>query len=1027
MLNRKTRRSSISLALVLLLVFSSISIAQAQVVGNQFVGEDILQIVEQIFDGSINEDEMNFDEQAEENVDLVNEPPPSDEKTSLDELLISDKTLSDLYIEEIRADNKIEVDGFDYSICYEDMVSYASIVVGDNIIALRTEEHDNGDIALFQYVNGLLTEKAMIYYEQRNVLHRTSYTITEDRNTVLERTDYTTETIQTVEILDIASLENIALVDIAEISANIQTDTNNIVSSSYLGSVRFRVNTPNQSGQIVGMNVSVDEFNGHQSEYTLPNTAGDLITIAGWIINGLSLTGGLGGVIAGWVINIAGTAVAGTDQFIINNLTLAATRTPYRYNLTNIDNLSISRSYMSFKYVINSTSSPQHYMQVYWEGFDPISAWGNHQFGAAIYRVMFPFSIWSIHSWSAEIVTPHHTLYPTAPSFGVTANSDTIYVTSNAEWNAPTSDRSWLTISHVSRTTFNPNGSFRINAEPNNSGSSRTATVTVTGEGPTQTITVTQSGATLVVPDAPPTLQAVASNLRVPVTSNTTWSATSNEPWLTIDSFVPLNRTGDGSFRINAIANHSANARTAVVTVTSGEMTQTIMVTQLGVTLELPDASPTLQAVASEARIPVTSNSTWTVSSNETWLTINSFIPLNRTGDGSFRINATTNNLASERTADVTVTSGELTRTFTVTQPGVTLELPDTPPTLRVTASDAHIPVTSNSTWTASSNEPWLTINSFVPANRTGDGSFRVNAEANNTGLDRTAVVVVMSGGVTRSMAITQPGATLSISDTPPTLLALASNARIYVTSDSTWSATSSESWLTINSFIPANRTGDGSFRINAEANNTGSARTAVVVVMSGGMTQAMAITQPAATLALQDTPPTLLASANDARIYVTSDVAWSATSSESWLTLNSFIPANRTGNGSFRINAEANNTGLDRTAVVVVMGGGLTQAMAITQPAATITLSDVPSSFQAVASDARIAVESNTVWTVTSSESWLSINSFIPLNRTGDGSFRIHASANNTGSSRTAIITVTGGGLTRTLSISQMSSPIIM
>ena len=38
----------------------------------------------------------------------------------------------------------------------------------------------------------------------------------------------------------------------------------------------------------------------------------------------------------------------------------------------------------------------------------------------------------------------------------------------------------------------------------------------------------------------------------IAVTSNITWNVTSNQPWLTITNITPSNRTGSGSFVINA-------------------------------------------------------------------------------------------------------------------------------------------------------------------------------------------------------------------------------------------------------------------------------------------------------------------------------------------------------------------------------------------------------------------------------------------------------------------------------------------
>ena len=72
------------------------------------------------------------------------------------------------------------------------------------------------------------------------------------------------------------------------------------------------------------------------------------------------------------------------------------------------------------------------------------------------------------------------------------ASSTTISVVSNTTWSAPTSNVSWLTITSISPSNRNGNGSFRINASPNNGAGKRSGIITVTANGITRTVTVTQ-------------------------------------------------------------------------------------------------------------------------------------------------------------------------------------------------------------------------------------------------------------------------------------------------------------------------------------------------------------------------------------------------------------------------------------------------------------------------------------------------------------------------------------------------------
>jgi endo-1,4-beta-xylanase len=86
--------------------------------------------------------------------------------------------------------------------------------------------------------------------------------------------------------------------------------------------------------------------------------------------------------------------------------------------------------------------------------------------------------------------------------------------------------------------------------------------------------------------------------------------------------------------------------------------------------------------------------------------------------------------------------------------------------------------------------------------------------------------------------------------------------------------------------------------------------------------------------------------------------------------------------------------------------------------PVANLTLSASTVSLAASASTSTaISVTSNQNWTVSSNQTWLSSSVNSGAN---NGSFTIAATANTTSTSRTGMVTVTGGGISRTISVSQ-------
>jgi len=72
------------------------------------------------------------------------------------------------------------------------------------------------------------------------------------------------------------------------------------------------------------------------------------------------------------------------------------------------------------------------------------------------------------------------------------------------------------------------------------------------------------------------------------------------------------------------------------------------------------------------------------------------------------------------------------------------------------TASSLTVSVTSNRAWNVSSNANWLTV---TPASGTNNGSFTINATANNGTASRTGTITVTAPGApTRTVSVTQSG-----------------------------------------------------------------------------------------------------------------------------------------------------------------------------------------------------------------------------------------------------------------------------
>ena len=151
----------------------------------------------------------------------------------------------------------------------------------------------------------------------------------------------------------------------------------------------------------------------------------------------------------------------------------------------------------------------------------------------------------------------------------------------------------------------------------------------------------------------------------------------------------------------------------------------------------------------------------------------------------------------------------------------------------------------------------------------------------------------------------------------------------------------------------------------------------------------------------------------------VVSNGEWILSSDSDWITLS---PGSGTDNDNFTVSVTQNNTGAERIGTVTVTGGGIERTLIVRQAAAVLIISpeetwNVPPELTPDAASRDISVTSDVDWIVNTSATWIAVS---PESGTGDGDFTISVNPNHTGVARTATVTVTGGGLERTITVNQ-------
>ena len=335
----------------------------------------------------------------------------------------------------------------------------------------------------------------------------------------------------------------------------------------------------------------------------------------------------------------------------------------------------------------------------------------------------------------------------------------------------------------------------------------------------------------------------------------------------------------------------------------------------------------------------VACNGSWTATPSASWITVVSVA--SGSGDGKVKYKLAENTGTSMRSGNIKVKCGSITRTCTITQDKPLLsggKISMSRSYEKTAQADCYFSVTcSKSPWTAVSSASWVTLKADS-ASGTGGGKVTYNVAA-NSGPQRTATITVTSRGLSRICTITQKAggeATLTIGGGKTSMSrgysCEAKTAESFsVACNGSWTATASESWITVAS--GASGSGNGTVKYNLAENTDASMRSGTIKVKCGSITRTCTITQDKPLLIGGKTEMSrTYAAAKQTGCYFSvtcSKSQWTAVSSASWVTLKT---ASGTGTGTLTYDIAANTSTSMRTATIKVTSRGLTRTCTIKQ-----------------------------------------------------------------------------------------------
>jgi hypothetical protein len=430
--------------------------------------------------------------------------------------------------------------------------------------------------------------------------------------------------------------------------------------------------------------------------------------------------------------------------------------------------------------------------------------------------------------------------------------------------------------------------------------------------------TVTVEGGNIAPTGAFFSADAAGGSVAVSGVEGCTWTAVSNDPWIVVAPGA--GGSGDGTVQYGVDANPAASLRRGTMTIAG----RTFTVTQAGLScsysIDPPGTSVGSEGGTGLVTVVTVPGCAWTASSTESWITLTS--GESGTGPGTVSYSVTVNLDPAPRSGELQIAG----QAFTVSQAGApfcAFRIAPAGTTFPATGGAGNVSVTTTSscTWTATSDDSWITVTGISSGNNnggsTGTGSGSVTYAVAPTEGPRTGTLTIAG----HTFSVTQEaGCTFALFPTGASVSSQGGTraASVNAPAGCAWSASSNVPWIAVTS---GNGTGNGTY-LYVVAGNGGPERTGTLTV--AGLT--FTVTQAApCSYSLKPGSASFSGAGGSGTFSVTAapGCSWTAVSSVSWITVQA-------GNGSATVSysVAANPAKTPRTGTVNVAG----QAFTVTQ-----------------------------------------------------------------------------------------------
>lgn len=353
-----------------------------------------------------------------------------------------------------------------------------------------------------------------------------------------------------------------------------------------------------------------------------------------------------------------------------------------------------------------------------------------------------------------------------------------------------------------------------------------------------------------------------------------------------------------------------------------------------------------------------------------------------RAGDAIISLTAKANPTVSSRSATINIYAGKRTRNINVMQPGAeaTIILDKNDVTVEHIVGNFELQLTSNGPWVVNGMSDWIDISE---EKGNGDCSLLILYRANKGIQERSCELTFSNASASAVLKVTQRVSKPVFSITPSEAQTIGhegGSVEVIIVSNRGWTITSDQAWAEVDI---TSGIGHKVVMVTIAANTSSQSDVAnITFTTNDGLEEVLVIHREVFIPTLSITPTVLHVPYDTDETYpiqITSNVGWTAFSDQLWARIDA---SSGEGDRTVTLSVEPNPTIYPDVAYVTFesVDNELTDVLTIYRGAFVPILTITPSEIDVINSSGTsisIQVTSNTQWTVTPRQDWVSVSSY--------------------------------------------------